>query len=311
MSRVIWPLAALLAFAACSGNGPAVVDSAGGTGGSTDGGTETSPIPDSLKVNLEAIAYDGTTLQVQIAGLDSTPTLVTFDRAETLDLNGYKAFKMQEDALDRMFVALAKTSDDGSVTAATVSDGGQFNRHYGGGIYSRNGAFTPPVIGSGPGAGQVSYAGDYVGVMNGRVQYGDPTSELLDPGTADPAITPQQSSRVSGAIFLNANFSENLVNGAIYDRVIVDEGFALDDVILVPTTIGSDGTFIGTTEFENQTPNGSYGGIFGGTNANSVAGVVYLTEVESSFDNEQEHGAFVLTKCGPDNTSPACSYVAP
>lgn len=184
MSRVIWPLAALLAIAACSGNGPAVISSPDETGGTTDGGTETTTIPTVLKGDLQAIAYDGTTLQVQIAGLDSTPTLVEFDRVASLDVAGYKAYKMQEDALDRMFVALAKISDDGAVTAATVSDGGQFNRHFG-------------------------------------------------------------------------------------------------------------------------------GGIFGGTDANSVAGVVYLTEVEDSFDGELEHGTFVLTKCGPDNTSSPCNHVLP
>lgn len=311
MSRVIWPLAALLAIAACSGNGPAVISSPDGTGGTTDGGTETTTIPTVLKGDLQAIAYDGTTLQVQIAGLDSTPTLVEFDRVASLDVAGYKAYKMQEDALDRMFVALAKTSDDGAVTAATVSDGGQFNRHFGGGIYSRNGSFDRPEIGDGPAEGQVSYAGDYAAVLNGRVQYGDPTSELLDPGDADPAIQPRQSSRVGGSIFLNANFSDNLVNGAIYDRVMIDENFNLDDVILVSTTIGTDGTFAGKAENPDLQEIGDYGGIFGGTDANSVAGVVYLTEVEDSFDGELEHGTFVLTKCGPDNTSSPCNHVLP
>jgi len=305
MSRIWLPLAAALAIAACSTD-----ETDGGGGGG--GGDPTSPVtPDALKVNVSQIIYDGATLQVSIDYLDSTPVMVEYLRAPTLDLPGYQAFMMQEDALDRLFVALAAESDDGSVRAITAGDGGQFNRYFAGGVYEREGAFLRPVIGTGPGAGQVSYAGSYaavtnVGITGGATFLGDPVT----PGT-DPSLIPGQPGRVSGDIFLNVNFSDDSVNGAIYNRMLVDLGFSLEDVILVRTSIAADGTFLGEAEYDDLTSIGTYGGIFGGVDARSVAGLVNLTEFERDWDDEREHGVFVLTQCGPYNASPLCTMVAP
>lgn len=333
MARHLLPLAALVALMACSG--PALVNSSGSSSGTdgdagtdtgTDGSTTTITVPEALAVNLEGFVYDpdNGTLEVTIAGLDSTGantnSLVTYTRNPTLDYGVYKAYSVQEDALDRIFVALAATSDDGSVTAVTTGDGGQFNKYFAGGLYSRKGDFTPPGIGDGSGKGQVSYAGDYVAVTNIPVSRSAPTSIALavDSGTA-AEITPWQPMRVGGKIFLNANFQDNAVNGAVYDRTMLDTtsgaGFALDTIYLTPTTIESDGTFLGSTENTAQDVTGSYGGIFGGTDANSVAGVVHLEDVHDStgtvIENAEEHGVFVLTQCGVNNTSAECSQTLP
>lgn len=325
MKMQVVPFLALMTLASCGG--PAVVSDGGG--GSTGGGTDTTAVPDALKVNLEEVAYDGTTLKVKINSLDSTPLLVTYDREPKLDVAGYKAYKMQEDSLDRVFVALAATSDDGSVTAVTAGDGGQFNRYFAGGLYSRKGGFDRPPIGDGPAAGQVSYAGNYAAVTNiGAARDVTPTDIALPvDGSVDDSLVPRQPSRVVGEIFLNANFADNSVNGSIYNRQLLDQDpngdwgdsdptdhvYSLPDVALVATSIEDDGTFAGTAELGGVPGStiGDYGGIFGGNDAQSVAGAVHLTNMTDLLENEQEHGIFVLTQCGMSSSSSVCDHVAP
>jgi hypothetical protein len=301
---------ALILLAGCGGN---PIDNDGTGGGGGGGGTDV-PIPESLSRNVTGAAYDADaeTLELQISGLDTTPIVATYERIPKLDLPGYQAFKVQEDALDRMFIALAAESQDGSVRAVTAADGGQFNRYFGGGYYERDGSFDRPTIGTGPQAGQVSYAGDYAGVTNVGAP-GNP-DVIPVPGGTDPSLIPEQPSRVSGDIFLNVNFADNLVNGSIYNRVLVDGKFQLADVVLLPTDITEDGTFEGTAEGpipDEDEVAGTFGGVFGGTDSASVAGVVSLTEFESDAEEEQEHGVFVLTQCGLPGDAAICDTIAP
>lgn len=311
MFRQVLPFAVLLAVAAC--DGAAVVGPAGDGGGGGSGGTDAITVPDALKVNLTDVNFDGTTMKVTISSLDSTPTEVTYDRDARLDVPGYTAYRMQEDSLDRIFVALGAVSEDGSVAAVTAGDGGQFNTYFAGGSYSRDGSFDAPTIGTGPAAGQVSYAGSYAAVTNVAAPRDGGSDDVAIPitGSVDSTLVPGQPSRVTGDIFLNANFADNAVNGSIYNRQLVDYGMTLAEVILVPGAIAEDGTFSGDAENSGQSIIGSYGGVFGGVDAHSVAGLVQLTEFSDSLENEQEHGVFVLTQCGPDNTLPVCDNVAP
>ena len=302
-------IAALLVLAACGGNPFPADDSDDGGDGDT-----TVAVPEALARNVTGAQYnaDDGTLKLAISGLDTSPVLATYERYSALDVAGYKAFKIQEDPLDRMFVALAAESADGSTRAVTASDGGQFGRYFAGGHYERDGNFDPPDGRSGTaGTGQVSYAGTYAAVQN--VQ-GSGT-DLLEPAPGtDPGLLPGQPRRVRGDIFLEANFADNLVNGSIYNRVVVDNGTRLGSVVLVATEITETGTFEGTTEPINDQVDsiaGSYGGIFGGTNSSSVAGLVNLTEFEDDIDLEQEHGVFVLTQCGRPNDAAICDQVAP
>lgn len=327
--RIVTALFLASLLAGCDGNPfgnanlGAGADPGDDTGGGSIGGpgvggggtnTGTSPIDDDISVNVDAVSYDGTTLLMQVIGLDSTGSagLVPFQPYNALNVPGYQAYRVQEDALDRMFVALAAQSQDGATRAVAVADGGQNQFYYGGAYYERTGAFDAPAIGSGPGAGQVSYAGDYAGVTNVGVP-GNPDAIPVAPGTP-PAILPSQPARVTGDIFLNVNFQDNLVNGTIYNRIITDVGFSLDDVILIPTAIRTDGTFSGTVEGEAPNENdvsGEYGGIFGGTDSSSVAGAVHLTEFDGILENEQEHGIFVLTECSLQVGSLICDQAAP
>jgi hypothetical protein len=311
MTRPILAMSVIAFLAACDGN---PVASPGG-GGDGDGGgeEETLTVPVDIASAVRRAAYDADagTLRIELVGLDTTPFVATYERRETLDVPGYQAFVAQEDSLDRMFIALAAESRDGSVRALTSADGGQFNRYFGGGYYEREGAFDRPAVGAGPAAGQVSYAGSYAGLLNG----GGSGDDLLPPppGT-DPAVLPRQPARVAGDVFINANFSDNLVNGAVFNRVVVDNGFELRDIILLPTAITGDGTFEGDVEGaspDETDVSGQFAGVFGGRNAASVAGLVYLDDFDPDLDNEEERGVFVLRQCGLQGDSRLCDGSQP
>jgi hypothetical protein len=311
MARPILAMCALAFLVACDGN--PVTPPAGGGGGGGGGGDDTLTVPVDIAGAVRRAVYDADaeTLRIQLVGIDTTPVVATYARRASLDVPGYQAFVAQEDSLDRMFIALAAESRDGSVRAVTSADGGQFNRYFGGGYYEREGAFDRPPVGAGPAAGQVSYAGSYAGVLNG----GGSGDDLLPPppGT-DPAILPNQPARVRGDVFLNANFSDNLVNGAVFNRIVVDSGFELRDVILLPTSITEDGTFEGDAEGPSpdvEDVSGQYAGVFGGRNAASVAGLVYLDDFDPDLDNEEERGVFVLRQCGLRGDSRLCDGALP
>ena len=271
-------------------------------------------IPTALANNLRSVTYDpvAMTLSVEISGLDGTPTSVPYTRnlaAEAGLPAGYEAYSIQEDALDRLFVGVARESADGSVRGVAVSDGGQFNRFFAGGYYERTGGFTPPTVGAGPGAGQVSYAGNYAGLDN----YSGPL-----PPVPDPALQMQGPGRVTGDVFINANFDDMLVNGTVYNRVRLDNALlpALTDLVLISTDITTEGTFLGSvetldgTDFANV---GNYGGTFGGTDASGLAGVLKIDAFDSDLSTLiSETGVFVLTQCGkPGEDVTLCAGTAP
>lgn len=281
---------------------------------------ETSEIPESLANNLRSISFNPTAgnITVEMTGLDTTPLRAVYTRRPSMDVAGYTAYAVQEDALDRLFVALVAESGDGSVQAGVVADGGQFNRVFSGGYYQKSGAFTRPTLGTGPGAGQVSYAGTYGALVNG----GGDGSELLpvpDPGGVDPVLLPGQPAQITGSVFINANFADNTVSGAIYNRILVDQGFTLDSIILLPTDIAVDGTFFGDVEPSGRDESGGtggsntgeFGGTFGGNSASSVGGIVVLSDFDTRLLNEEELGVFVLTQCGLPGDAAICDNVAP
>lgn len=296
-------LCALLSLVACDGGNP--FDPIGpGRDGEADDQNAVSEVPEVLRGNVQSIDFDSESqsLTVAVTSLDTGSFRAEYDRRPDLDVPGYLAFGVQEDALDRLFIALVAQSADGSVEAGTVSDGGQFNRFFPGGFYSRDGDFDAPE------AGQVSYAGEYGALTNLSTPSGVIAPE---PGTPD-ALVPGQPSRVTGDIFLNANFADMSVNGAVYNRVLIDFGLSLDDIVLLPADIDGTGEFLGEVEFDGDVGNaiGDYGGIFGGEDAGSVAGVLVLTEFGDAFENEIEQGVFVLSQCNQPGAPDICDQVA-
>jgi hypothetical protein len=307
MIKMLVPMLSLVAITGCGG---APAGWTGETETDTDTATSSSQVPTDISNDLDAYSYKNGTLTLTGLSLDSTPEAVTYARTASLDVDGFSAYTLQEDPLDRLFIGLAGRSSDGVVSAVVAGDGGQFNRVFNGALYERSGNFDAPTIGSGPGAGQVSYAGQYAGLWNGGVNSSSSTSVLLPvPSGTDSSLIPSQAARVQGDVFLNANFQDATVNGSIYNRTLVDYDAALPNVVLVPTTILDNGTFEGGVEYEDETGNGTYAGLFGGTDSRWVAGGVSLTDADPDVSNEIERGVFILEQC---NTSSAaiCDDVA-
>ena len=290
-------------------------------------------VPEELALNLESYTMTGNTLSVAFNGLDGTPNEAAYARNTNLDIYNqdnelvYKAFVRQEDSLDRFFLALGAVSADSSVSAVAVGDGGQFTQVQQGTGYLRADGeiFDAPDIGSGPGQGQVSYAGSYGGITNYSTEAGD---ELLPvSGTGQPD-RPGQPVVVTGTIFLNVNFADATVNGEIYDRTMIDPDRDMDDnrggtspaagdvsvegVARLLTTIDENGEFFGEVDSDELIISGEYGGIFGGVDSRFVAGTTAFTWSGSAFSDVQEVGMFVLTQCGRQgDVDYICDNVAP
>ncbi len=321
MKRIFVTLATASALASCSvsGGNPLIGTTDDGT--TTDTGTATAADNSALTKNLSSITVpDGSQVLVNIASLDGTPLEATFVRRTDLDTAGYEAYAIQEDPLDRLFIALTKTANDNASRAAVVQDGGQFNRYLDGGYYEQTGPYTAPDPNSTTaGTGQVSYAGTYAGFTNIATASG--AGLLAIPGTVDPTTLPDlpaEAFRISALAFLNANFADNVVNGEIYNRDMIDPSdlsvvTRYPNISLIVTDIDADGGFLGTAEIENDVgvTSGSYGGVFGGTGATSVSGILALTNFDNDIDDEEEIGIFVLTKCGATGDSALCDAVQP
>lgn len=299
MKRIWLGIAAVATLSACSGGNPFADD-----GDDIDVDTPTLTIPAELANDLEGVTYNAAaqTLTVRGISLDNTPIQAVYRRRPGLDRGGYQAYTTQDSSLQRHSTAYVKELD--GVRAAVVATGGQFGYYFAGSAYGRTGAFDRPDV-SAPNM-LVSYAGNYVGVRN----VSGSGEDLLPvaPGTP-PSILPNQLAEVTGAIFINADFADNVVNGVVYDRISVDSGEALNDLDLAPTAIETDGTFVGDVE-QNGNGRGTYGGIFGGTDASAVAGTLFAREHNPGTDQE-EYGVFVLAQCGTPTADPVCNQPVP
>lgn len=314
--RDLAPLALVCALAACSGN---PLNNGGGGGGGGGGGVTVAP---AIAKNLRAITYDPTgvgSLRVDLAGLTASAQTATFVRDASLDVAGYRAFTYQETGLQRTHLALVANSLRGNLQAGVVSDGGQFNRHFAGGSYSRIGidAYSRPVIGTAPETGQFSYAGSYAGVF----VTGDATHPSLPPG-----LQPHRPLRTEGDALFNANFANNLVNGGVDNRWLLNDAGAridlngdgvvnasdqLASLSFPATTIDNNGQFLGTVEIFNSpgaTPGGSIGdigGLFGGAHATDIAGAIVINPIPGD-SNVWEYGVFNLPRCDTAGASALC-----
>ena len=268
-------------------------------------------IAKSIAGDLDGGTYssvDGT-MTVQITLDAQGPVSAEYTRNPALDVDGYIAFSQQDDPLDRIFIAMGARSADNSVEGVLAMDGGQANRFFGGTTFRQIGPYAEPA----PTSGLVSYAGDYVGLSNLNA-----TSNLIglppiNPAT-DPALLPLQASRVTGQIFINADFTDNAINGLIVNRTNIDRNESLADLALIVTNIDADGRFLGTVEVVGaiEIKIGDYGGTFGGTGASGIAGGVHLDgDYIPNVEKEQEFGIFVLTQCGLAGDAAICDGVQP
>lgn len=310
-------LAAMMLLAACGGS-PWVEDDGSGNGGGDGGGSDTSTaVPDAVKVNLRSIAYNpanGGTLQVNLQGLQSSPQAVKFKRDSSLDIQGYRAFTYQETGIQRKHLALVRENPRGNLRVAAIADGGQFNRHFGGTTFARIDAYTRPNLSNGAEKGQFSYAGTYAGVF----VTGDPANNTLPDD-----LRPYEALRVRGDALINANFANDLVNGGVDNRWLLDSrGRRIDlnndgtlnsedqlRAIAFPSTdINKNGRFVGDVEFSGAPDNaiGTVAGLFGGRGATDVGGTLVINPIAGQ-NGIWEYGAFTLPRCDTAGASPLCN----
>jgi len=190
--------------------------------------------------------------------------------------------------------------------------------------FERDGPWDPPEVTED--TGLVTYAGSYVAVTN----IGDVNgSDLLPTTVTDTEILVPQALVIHGDAFINADFADNSVEGNIYNRQLLDTDLNvisdLPSIVLVVTDIEANGSFTGTVEYDTSDPLsgadgnteiGTYAGVFGGTNADSVAGAVELDQFDGvddnlGFETELETGTFVLDRCGTAGAPIICDSVNP
>ncbi len=299
MKNIAYAALALVALGACDGVG-------GGDGGPGGPGTPPPVTGDaSLRGDLDAFAFNGTdALSVQIS-LESDDVLQAYTQ-DGGPINGYVRFIQQDDPLDRFSTAFAKRSDDGSVEGTVVLVGGQFNRFFGGTGVQQN-------TYSAPERGLASYAGDYIGLLNRG-----PAAPGV-PGGTPSVLTPRVATPVTGQVFINADFADNLINGAIFNREFGANGTGteLANIVLVVGSIQPDGTFSGNVELTDLTGIGAYSGTFGGQSASAVAGMIELQPgflrdrsnvlLPTATATDREYGIFVLNQC--PTSQPLCATV--
>ncbi len=293
MKRILGIAAGLtaLTLAACTGTGNPLTGTGGGGGGT--GGSTGGTIPASLTGSLSGSTYNGNTqtLRISLTGLDSPNLVANMVRTPALDVvsadgtTTYRAFTIQETLVNRQYLALFASGN--YVSAGAVATEVQFSQHFGGAAYTRIGLLVPTP------SGTARYIGGYTGIIN-----------------LAPNATTDRAARVAGNAFISANFNEGLVEGSITNRSVVDATDAtsflnaavLNDVSLHVTDI-ADNEFFGDVMM-GATDVGDYGGIFGGPNAEEVAGVM----VFSPFNDPtiMEYGVFVLPECASANASPSC-----
>ena len=312
MKRAIMGTGLAVLLAGCGGDAPF-----GGT--VSDADDVDSGIPEAISNSVESVSYNASDQTLVVEGVvgDDGPTSGVYRRRPALDRPGFQAYTAQDGSLDRHTTAYVRQTGD--TQAAIVVTGVQFEEYYGGVVYSR-GTYTPPVpAGATQDGGLVSYAGDYIGMLNGPGSGEDllPTA----PGT-DPSATSAQAAEISGQVLVTGDFAQSSVDGIVYNRRVQDydsEGrfdprsdnpLRAADLALDGTTIEADGTFQGSVSVGNQV-RGTYAGLFGGTRASEVAGGLFAEEHITEFQNEQEYGGFVLTRCGTANEDPLCNQPLP
>ena len=301
MKRITATLLIPFWLASCGGGSNPFEDTGTGTGTGT-GPAGSTEVPASLANDVSRITFDPSagTLSVEGLSFDGSTDPVVYNRRAGMDVTGYQAYTIQQDGAARHSTAFA--GQNGSVTAGVAATGGPRNRFFSGAFFERTGNYTPAT-------GEVVYTGTYVGLTNLDNSGGD----LLPFPGVDPELEPSQAAAVSGDVNVRANFANRLVEGNIFNRQLVETGTVLPSIVLISTEITDAGSFSGTIEYDSSDPLiggasvvgtsiGESGGIFGGTAATELAGIIKLTEFDGPTDNvlgletELETGVFVLNR---------------
>ena len=288
--KQFWTGACAIALLSACGDGNPFT-----TGAGAPTPTPPSGIPASIQGDVASFSYDPVTGSLAVTGLtaDADALNGVYTRNAALDQPGYDAYTIQQSPTERHVTAFVRQIDD---TRGAISvTGGQFGQYFGGGLYGRDGAYDPAT-------GVVQYGGDYVGLMNVP---GAGTDLLPAPGGTPANLLPSQAGAVTGSILITADFTDSSVDGRVTNRVFVDTATALEDLDLFASAIEAGGSFDGSVRQANISK-GRYGGIFGGVDARVLAGSLFVEGHVASFNDEEEHGLFVLVQCGTAGASPIC-----
>ena len=318
MKNKIISLALVAGLSACGGGNP--FDETDSTDEVTE--EEISTIPEEISQSLESFTYNAENETLTVAGVPTDDRTVNgvYTRRPALDLVGYEAYTAQDGSLDRLFTAYVR--DIRGTRAVTIVSGGQFGEFIVGNGYS-NTTYTAPVApDSEQDGGLVSYAGNYVGLLNAS---DGNDGDLLPVAAGTPEeVLSSQAAEVTGRALITGDFQDLSVTGIVFDRVVIDvnndgeqeagttDPLQVPDLLLNLTDIAEDGTFFGPVErgeFNDQAGGsvGTYGGIFGGVGATEVAGIVVVQSHIPTGSGLIENGTFVLSQCGQADEDPLCN----
>lgn len=267
-----------------------------------------SIVPASLSQDLQSFTYDPANQTLSITGVaaDDGPLAGTYRRRPGLDRAGYEAYTAQDGSLDRHVTAYVR--DIRGTRAAVIVTGVQFEEIFAGSAFS-NTTFSAPVSpGTQQDGGLVTYAGTYVGLLNGTG-----STEDLAPvaGMTDSSPLSGQSAEVTGNVVITGDFTDSAVSGVIFNRNVIDDQTVTPaNIALDRTAIAANGTFQGVAT-QNDAGVGEYAGIFGGTGATEVAGTIRAANHIDGLQNVIENGAFVLSQCGQADEDPVCNQPVP
>ena len=317
MKRIFAATVALAALSACGDGNPFSAGQNPGDGSDPDAFV----IPQEVAGTVTNFTYNPSAGELTLTGLlrDGDETTVTYRRRAALDQGVYQAYTFQDDPLDEHTTVYVR--ERGDVAGAVAVTGGQFTYYSGGTNFRRVGAYDPIVPSEANDRGLVTYAGEYIGLSN----LNGPRTDLLAPPAVDPdavgsSVQPAQASVVNGRVLINVEFATNELAGEVYDRVIDSERFgrvAIPDLIIVPTTMNDDGTFVAEVELPGSRQDvGGAAGIIGGQDSDVLAGGLFAEEhfADSiAVGGEEEYGLFVLGRCGGPQQDPSteCSVVDP
>ncbi|MEP4197534.1 MAG: hypothetical protein ABJL99_18075 [Aliishimia sp.] len=330
MIRNLVSISALVALVACGDGSPFnndVTDSDDGT---------SSDIPEEIASSVTGFTYNPGEGTMTLSGTlrDGDEVTSTFFRQAALDSGPYQAYTLQDDPLDEHTTVYVRTVAD--VTAGVAVTGGQFTYYSGGANYGRSGGFEAAPVSEANDTGLVTYSGEYVGLTNLNGPEND-TLPITDPDIdVNSIIIPRQAGVVTGNVIINVSFDDNNLAGAITDRRVNSKVFGefnVSDLVLVPTELTSDGTFVGEVELPfNRIDVGGYGGVIGSNQGEALAGGIFaedhfddtlddagvpiidpVTGAQAAIAGEEEFGIFVLGRCGgaSEDTSAVCDIVDP
>lgn len=274
------------------------------------------PVPTAIAGTLVSVDYqpDADTARISFLVLDGSDVLQQLQRQPDFDVTGggtvfgnravlgtvdYRAFTQQEGPNGRFVTMLVGRSPDNSLQATLASDGGRLGYFFAGADYRQLGDYTKPAT------GLATYRGTYAGLLNIKIQDSYVNVDTNLPQIAQAA----RPTRTVGDAVLYADFADNAVEGLIFNRVEEQGLYPLKDVILRNTRVDETGSFTGDAQQRDAADNpelqtiGAYGGVFGGTQAGSVAGGMNISDFEPDDPLLEENGIFILTCEAPN---PVC-----